>query len=120
MRSDPGSLVRVDLESKQYKPSTDLPLDALLAKLTEASTSDHPPDVWILATTRPIDSTYREKLQAHGESLGIGVIVWDWPGGADVLSDLAVVCAAAPEACRSHLSPTPELRAALDWIRGAA
>ena len=117
VRSDPSNLVRIALESKQYGTTTRLPVDALLYKLTEASTADPPPDLWLLASTREIDSTDREKLQAHGKDLGIGVAVWDWPGEKDNLCDLAAVCGSAPEAWKSYLNWSSELGEALALIR---
>ena len=101
VRSEPCNLVKVSLEAKQYGKRTKLPLDALLHKLTETSTANPPADLWILATTRAIDSSYREQLHAHGNNLGIGVVVWDWAGGTDFLCDLAAVCGTAPQACRT-------------------
>ena len=118
VRSEPCNLLRVSLEAKQYATKTHLSLDALLYKLTETSTANLPADMWILATTRPIDSSYREKLQAYGDTLGIGVVVWDWPGRTDVLCDLAAVCGSAPEACRTHMSRSSEVGEALEVIRG--
>ena len=117
VRSDPCNLVRVGLEAKQYNRKTRLSLDALLYKLTEASTADPPADFWILASTRAIDSTYREKLHGHGTRLGIGVAVLGWPGNAHTLCDLAVVCASAPQACQTHLNGSAAINEALETIR---
>ena len=117
VRSDPANVVRIALESKRYGTKTRLPVDALLHKLTEASTADPPPDLWILASTREIDSTDREKLHGHGSDLGISVAVWDWPGERDNLCDLAAVCGSAPEACQSYLDWSNELGEALALIR---
>ena len=117
VRSEPCNLVKVSLEAKQYGKQTKLALDALLHKLTETSTANPPADLWILATTRAIDSSYREKLHAHGDNLGIGVIVWDWPGKADFLCDLAAVCGSAPQACRSYMRWSTKLDEALEVIR---
>ena len=118
VRSEPCNLVKIRLEAKRYGRNTRLPLDALLHKLTETSTANPPADLWILATTRAVDSSDREKLHAHGDSLGIGVVVWDSPGVADSLCDLAAVCGSAPQACRTHMSPSTELDEALEVIRG--
>ena len=117
VRSDPANLVRIALESKRYGTKTRLPVDALLHKLTEASTADPPPDLWILASTREIDSTDREKLHGHGNDLGICVAVWDWPGERDNLCDLAAVCGSAPEAWKSYLDWSNELGEVLALIR---
>lgn len=117
VRSDPCNLVKVNLEAKRYGQQTRLSLGQLLVKVTEASKADLPPDLWILASTRAIDASDREKLHAHGDSLGIDIIVWDWKGDQSGLSDMAAVCAAAPQACQRHLNSRVEVQQALELIR---
>ena len=117
VRSEPCNLVKVSLEAKRYDIRTKLPVDALLHKLTETSTANPPADLWILATTRTVDSSDREKLDAHGNSLGIGVVVWDWAEKTDLLCDLAAVCGSAPEACRTYMGRSTKLDEALEIIR---
>lgn len=118
VRSEPCNLVKITLEAKKYGRDTRLPLDALLHKLTETATANPPADLWILATTRGVDSSRREKLYAHGNNLGIGVVVWDSPAEANFLYDLSAVCGAAPQACRTHLGRSTKLDEALQVIRG--
>ena len=118
VRSDPCNLVNISLEAKKYGRDTRLQLDALLHKLTETSTANPPADLWILATTLAVDSSNREKLHAHGNNLGIGVVVWDSPGDTNFLCDLSAVCGAAPQSCRTHLRPSTKLDEALEVIRG--
>lgn len=117
VRSDPGNLVRIALESKQYGQKTVLTVDGLLYKLTEASTAVIPPDLWVLASTREIDSADREKLQKLGDQLGVGILVWDWKNVENALCDLAVVCGSAPNSCQLYLDRSPELNEALEVIR---
>ncbi|MDD9963879.1 MAG: hypothetical protein OXU70_17525 [Gammaproteobacteria bacterium] len=117
VRSDPCNLVKVNLEAKRYGQQTRLSLGQLLVKVTEASKADLPPDLWILASTRAIDVSDREQLYAHGESLGIGIIVWDWKGDQSGLGDMAAVCAAAQQACQRHLNSRVEVQQALELIR---
>ena len=116
VRSERCNLVSFALESKQYDHGTRLPLDGLLQKLFDASMAEAAADVWVLATTRGIDSTYRERLGTVGEELGIDVIVWDWPEDSAGLADLAVVCALAPAACASYLDSPTDLKEALRKI----
>ncbi len=116
VRSERCNLVSFVLESKQYDHGTRLSLDSLLQKLFDASTAEAAADVWILATTRGIDSSYREKLGSVGEGLGIDVIVWDWPEHSAALADLAVLCALAPDACASHLGSASSLSESLRTI----
>ena len=120
VRSEPRNLLRIGLESKHYRRETRLPLDELLYKLNDASAKEPPVDVWILASTRGIDANDREKLDALGERLGIEVIVWDWSAHETGLADLAVVCASAPDACRSRLGSDARLNNVLELIRGHA
>ena len=116
VRSDPCNLVKVSLEAKKYDRTTRLQLGALLTKLTEASTVEPPPDLWMLASTRQIDSTFRKELNEQGERLGIDVVVLDWPEDKG-LCDLAAVCAAAPQACQKYLNCSTEIHHALELIR---
>ena len=117
VRSAPHNLFKIGLEGKRYKPSTRLSLDELLYKITDASRAQTPVDLWILATTRPVDVSDREKLHDYGESYGIGVIVLDWPDDLAQLRDLAVLCASATDTCKRFLKPTEPLTEALNLIR---
>ncbi len=117
VRSAPHNFFKVGLEGKRYKPSKRLSLDALLYKITDASRAQTPVDLWLLATTRPVDVSDREKLHAYGESHGIGVIVLDWSDDLDQLCDLAVICASATDTCKKFLKSTEPLTEALNLIR---
>ena len=117
VRSTPCNLFRIGLEGKRYKPSTKLGLDDLLHKITDASTARRPVDLWVLAATRPINVSDRERLDSHGEQCGIGVAVLDWPDNLARLCDLAVICASAAKTCETILKPTAPLNAALELIR---
>ncbi len=117
VRSDPCNLVKASLEAKRYSRSTSLPQDALLSKVTEASTLTTPPDLWLLASTRQVDSSLREALVRHGELLGIDVLVLDWPEHSNALCDLAAISAAAPQACGNCLDQSSKTHQALELIR---
>ena len=116
VRSAPHNLFKIGLEGKRYEPSTSLPLDDLLHKITDASTAQVPVDLWLLAATRRIDASYREKLHEHGESLGIGIYVLDRPDNLKQLCDLTVICASTPNSCRTFLE-SESLTEALELIR---
>ena len=120
VRSDPSNFVHIALESKQYRPSTRLPLDALLYKLNDASRADPAPDLWIVASTRCIDASDREELSLFGDDLGIEVVVWDWPDGSDQLCSLAVVCGAAPKAWSAFFGESHEEAEAFEVVRAHA
>ena len=117
VRSAPYNLFRIGLEAKRYQPSSSLPLDALLHKITDAAAARQPVDLWILAATRSINVSDREHLHFHGEQCGIGVVVLDWPEKPTRLCELAVICGAAVHACEKFLQPTTQLIAALNLIR---
>ena len=116
VRSAPHNLFKIGLEGKRYMPSTSLPLDELLHKIIDASTAQVPVDLWLLATTRRVDVSDREKLHEHGENVGIGVIVLDRPNNLKQLCELTVICASAPNTCRTFLN-SKLLSKALDLIR---
>ena len=117
VRSAPYNLFRIGLEAKRYQPSSPLPLDALLHKITDAASARQPVDLWILAATRSISASDREQLHLHGERCGIGVLVLDWPPEPTRLCDLAVICGAASRTCQEVLEPTPQVSEALKVIQ---
>ena len=119
VRSAPYNFFKIGVEAKRYQPSSKLPLDDLLYKITDASRAHTPVDLWLLAATRPVNVSDREKLYAHGEAHGIGVIVLDWPDNLAQLCGLAVICASAVNTCKAVLNPTEPLTAALELIRQA-
>ena len=117
VRSAPHNLFKIGLEGKRYGNKTKLPLDHLLHKITDASTSRVPVDLWLLATTRPVDASDREELHNYGESVGIGVVVLDYPDNLAQLCDLMVICASATNACNNFLEASAQLTEALELIR---
>ncbi len=116
VRSAPHNLFKIGLEGKRYAPSTQLPLDELLHKITDASNARVPVDLWLLAATRPVSVSDREKLHDHGETVGIGIIVFDRPSDLTRLCDLTVICASAPSTCKTFLK-SESTTAMLDYIR---
>ena len=117
VRSAPHNLFKIGLEGKRYGNKTKLPLDHLLHKITDASTSRVPVDLWLLATTRLVDASDREKLHEHGETIGIGVVVLDYPNNLAQLCDLMVICASATHACNAFLEPSVQLTKVLELIQ---
>ena len=118
VRSAPHNLVKVGLEAKRYGESTTLNRDELLAKVTQASLSHIPVDLWLLAATRAVDASDKERLQERGEACGIGILVLDWPSDRGQLCDLAVLCASAPTTCERLLASSDNLDGAIELIRG--
>ena len=117
VRSEHYNLLKIGLEGKRYKESTTLSRAELLHKVTEAATAVIPIDLWILATTRSIDASTRERTDQHGEQLGIGTIILDWPSNLTTICELAVICAAGENACDRYLGSSVSLTTALEIIR---
>ena len=117
MRSAPHNLFKIGLEGKRYGSETSLSLAGLKYKITDASTSRVPVDLWLLATTRQVDASDREALHNYGESVGIGVVVFDYPDNPAQLCDLMVICASATNACNNFLESSAQLDEALELIR---
>ncbi len=115
VRNDPSNAFRVGLEAKKYATNTPLPLDALKAKIVDASLQPNMVDLWILAASREITITNREALHQAGEAVGIKVIVLDWPKKANKLPDLAVILAASRAMALSHM-PGADVEQALDIV----
>lgn len=97
------NLFEVALEAKRYGADTVLKVDALKAKLFESWNSGNGTDLWILAVTRAISATDNEELSHVGETLGITVLILDWPLEPKHLPDLAVLCAEGEMALTQHL-----------------
>ena len=97
-----------------------MPVDQLLYKIADASLAAVPVDVWILAATRSIDVSNREKMHAFGEKHGIGVIVLDWPNCLSEVHDFAAICASVPITCTKYLKQTESLKNALHTVRESA
>ena len=99
VRSDPCNLFKLGLEGKRYKESTTINRDELLYKVTEAATAAIPIDLWILATTRSIDASTRERIDQYGEQFGIDTIVLDWPTNLTSICEMAAICAIGGNTC---------------------
>ena len=120
VRSVPHNFFRVGVEGKRYGQSTSLPVDHLLYKIADASSAPVPVDVWILAATRRIDVSDRERMHAFGERNGIGVIVLDWPNGLAELHAFGAICASVLTTCKKYLTQTESIESALQAIRESA
>ncbi len=107
----------VAVEAKRFREATQLPLDALLAKLADLDQTRPEVDLWILAATRQVSADDVAKLEATGSRYGLDVLVMDTRPGADRLSPLEVLSAAAPRAAASHFPDQPDLHRHLKAIR---
>ena len=117
VRSEYYNLVKLGLEGKRYQESTTLRRDELLYKVTEAATAAIPIDLWILAITRSIDASTRERIDQHGEQFGIGTTVLDWPKNLTSICEMAVMCAVGGNTCNRYLGSSAPLITAFETIR---
>lgn len=101
-----GSGLVIGMEGKQYSAKTPLALDALKSKLRDAAKEFPTMDLWLLATTRPIDGGHTKALLEIGDDLGVDVLVLDWSDAAAMPPSLAIIAAAAPAAVAHHLGPS--------------
>ena len=93
-----GEGPRRAMQSKRYKKSTSLDLNALLGEMTRADEHFHNIDCWILATTRPVLGKEAEALENHAGALGWKLVTLDWSEQGRGVPPLAALCAAYPEA----------------------
>ena len=107
----------VAVEAKRFREATQLSLDLLLAKLADLDQTRPEVDLWILAATRQVSADDAAKLEASGSRYGLDVLVMDTRPGADGLSPLEILSAAAPRAAASHFPNRPDLHRHLEAIR---
>lgn len=98
-----GSGLVIGMEGKHYGAKTPLGLDALKSKLRDAAQQFPAMDLWLLATTRPIDGGDTKALTEIGNELGVDVLVLDWSDGGAIPPPLAIIAAAASAAVAHHL-----------------
>ena len=91
------------LETKKYSDRTPLSQRELLGEIDEAIWRDPALEVWILVTTTQVSEQLEQSLTQKGASVGVPVIIFDWKG--DRLSDLAALCASAPDIVSRIFSP---------------
>ena len=103
LRSQATNSLQVGLEAKRYGDTSNLPLDALRAKIFDAASQPEPLDLWILAASRDIPLDNQKELVKAGQMHGIAVVVVDWTDSAGSLPQMAVLCAAAPDICVNFL-----------------
>jgi hypothetical protein len=107
LRSQATNSLQVGLEAKRYGETSNLPLDALRAKVFDAAAQPEPVDLWILASSRDISIDNQKALEKAGEMHGIAVVVVDWTNSSGALPQMAVLCATAPDICANFLgNPT--------------
>ncbi|WPD24953.1 MAG: hypothetical protein SD837_10380 [Candidatus Electrothrix scaldis] len=88
-------------ECKDYKESTTLKIDDLLAKFATATLDTLKPDLWMVVTTKRLDEQYHNKIRQFSQQSGIAYFSIDAQG--EQQSFLAALCAYAPEITVKHL-----------------
>ncbi|WP_217574799.1 hypothetical protein [Mesorhizobium sp. GbtcB19] len=120
VRAVGSNTIKIGLEGKRYGQRTRLGLDELKAKVFDAAMQEDPVDLWVLAATREIPVSDHEQLSKAGVSQGISILILDWPTGAGVLPDLAVLCTEAQHAIEAHIGTDPVIAASIAAIRAHA
>lgn len=105
------------VEAKRYGLTTPLPLDETKSKLRDAAGAHPDLDLWILAASREIKEPDAGELRAEGVTLGIEVLLFDWPESVEVLPELLLLSAAHQDILSSYLTMTSALEAQLDQAR---
>src|ERR1700723_132831 len=90
------------IECKKYSDTTSLRDRELLGEIDHALAGDPALEAWVLVATRKVSEQLEQKLNQKGESIGVPVIVIDWKG--DGLTELAALCASAPDLVSSIFS----------------
>lgn len=105
------------VEAKRFQEGTQLPLDALQAKLVDLAHSRPEADLWMLVASRQVSADDVAKLEVTGAGFGLDVLVVDTRPDATGLPPLAVLCAAAPQAIAAQFPGQPALAGILAAIR---
>ena len=90
------------VEVKRYRDSRALNERELLGEIDQAVRHDGSIEAWILVTTREIPEQLARNLRAHGEKLGVPIVLLGRKRGA--MGWLAVLCAASPAVTGEFLS----------------
>jgi len=105
------------VEAKRFQEATQLPLYVLLAKVADLAQTRPEANLWMLVATRQVSADDVAKLEVAGARHGLDVFVVDTRSGADGLSPIEVLSAAAPRAIASHFPGQPGLYRLLKAIR---
>lgn len=87
----------IRVECKRYSDTTPLDDRELRGEIDDALARNPDLEAWILAATRPVDETTREKLHLKSEETGLPIVIIDWTAVGDGMPDFAALCACAPK-----------------------
>lgn len=110
---------RLRVECKKYSDTTAFNERELLGEIDQALERDPALEAWVLMTTREVPEQIEQTLNQKGASIGVPVFILDWKG--DGLTDLAALCASAPDLVANFFSAEAQgFARALEPIAGSA
>ena len=122
--SDPAAPWLVVVECKRYRADTGLDQRELVSEIQIATREDPQIDLWILATSRDVDSNITRWLREEARERGIDYLILQC-GSAASPEDLDVLCAHGSALVLQHCAAvltncTSDLETYLATVRGSA
>jgi len=105
------------VETKRYGGQTRLPADETRSKLDDAAVAHPDLELWVLVASREVKEPDASDLRAKGLSLGIEVLILDWPDSAEILPGIAMLYARHEDLLAAYVSVTPAIAALLHDVR---
>lgn len=94
---------RFRFECKKYADTTRFNERELYGEIDQALIRDEKLEAWVLVTTGIVKEQIRQSLFQKAEKIGVPILILDWPEGNE-LSQLAALCAYAPDLVKSEFS----------------
>ncbi|MYB26932.1 MAG: restriction endonuclease [Candidatus Dadabacteria bacterium] len=94
---------RFRFECKKYADTTRFNERELYGEIDQALIRDEKLEAWVLVTTGSVKEQIRQSLFQKAEKIGVPILILDWPDGNE-LSQLATLCAYAPDLVKSEFS----------------
>ncbi|HEY5723980.1 MAG TPA: hypothetical protein VIT45_16845 [Allosphingosinicella sp.] len=113
---DPSATV-IGIEAKRYGAATPLPLDEIKSKLRDAATAHPDLELWVLVASREVKEPDAGQMRALGDTLGIEVLLLDWPESAEILPGLALLASAHEDVLAAYITVTPGISNLLERAR---
>ena len=110
----------IGVETKRYGARTRLPADETRSKLDDAAAAHPDLELWVLVASREVKEPDASNLRVKGLSLGIEVLILDWPESAEVLPGIAVLCARHGDLLAAYVPESPAIATLLRGVRAHA
>ncbi|MCI4590840.1 hypothetical protein MOK15_12155 [Sphingobium sp. BYY-5] len=107
--ADDGFATVLGVETKRYGLKTRLPADETRSKLDDAATTHPDLELWVLCASREIKEPDASDLRAKGLSLGVEVLILDWPDSAELLPAIALLCAQHEDLLAAYVTVTADI-----------